>query len=448
MEVGSCKIQQGFSCLFPTVAMYTEMPTHYAFELFGARRRYKEIKSKQKVSSSVDIFLGDFDYDGPTEYLFDLGGGTPTVGSTVILQNLSLTAQKTESELESRFPGVNDLFKTKLLRVTPADTECIKSFDCSGMNRALIASNCLVANTLGSLVRARYTNFLLCVPREMDSSELSKILKAYLPPKEDPFIGVQIVSEGLQEGVAQAGQFANLYLQGAKETTLTQFLEEHREIIKKALKAEGIFFQPSLRWVSGNPDPDEEAIQPDLIVRRQDGTWWIIDFKLPLLNKTSVTAGGHRRRRFIHTIADGIAQLHNYREYFDYPSNREVAESIFQEEIQDPNLMLVVGSSENVDLTEVNEAKRALKPIDILDYDTLIRLSIANIRALGQLGYWSEAVKADHAAARKASTTPSRSVVSLTRITPSVLAVSTQFPPLASEYVEVRQLSIARTSYR
>ncbi len=159
---------------------------------------------------------------------------------------------------------------------------------------------------------------------------------------------------------------------------MTQFLEDHADIIKKALKAEKIFFQRSLPWEEGNPDPKEKAIQPDMIVRRMDGTWWIIDFKLPLLNEPSITTGGHRRRRFVYTVADGVAQLHNYREYFDYQSNRRFAAATLGDEIRDPQLMLIVGSSENVDLTEVNEAKRALKPIDIMDYDTLIRLSLAD----------------------------------------------------------------------
>jgi hypothetical protein len=106
-------------------------------------------------------------------------------------------------------------------------------------------------------------------------------------------------------------------------------------------------------------------------------TAFVIDFKLPLLSKTSVTTGGHRRRRFIYTISDGIAQLHNYHEYFEYDANRRSGAAKLGEEIRDPKLMLVVGTSENVNLTEANEPKRALKPIDIVDYDTLIRLSLA-----------------------------------------------------------------------
>jgi hypothetical protein len=216
------------------------------------------------------------------------------------------------------------------------------------------------------------------VPADIESPELSEALRQVITTRLGELPGVLLVREGLQESVAQAGQFANLYLQGAQETTLTSFLEDHSDIIKQALQASSISFQPDLIWYEGNPDPDEEAIQPDVILRREDGSWLIVDFKLPLLNKESITSGGHRRRRFTYTVADGIAQLHNYREFFDYDANRQNASARLGGEVRDPQLMLVVGTSENVDLTEVDEAMRALKPIDIVDYDTLIRLAIAN----------------------------------------------------------------------
>jgi hypothetical protein len=218
----------------------------------------------------------------------------------------------------------------------------------------------------------------VAVPRDIEAQELSGVLRELAGDDPNYLPGVQIVEQGQQESIVQAGQFANLYLQGLQEATLTQFIEDHFDIIKYALDADQIFFQLNLPWREGNPDPTEEAIQPDIIMRRKDGTWFIIDFKLPLLTKASVTTGGHRRRRFIHTIADGIAQLHNYREYFDYKANRREAFTRLREEVQEPQLMIIVGTSENVDLTEVDEAMRALKPIDIVDYDTLIRLFLAN----------------------------------------------------------------------
>jgi len=237
--------------------------------------------------------------------------------------------------------------------------------------------NCLVANSLGNVVRARYINLFLVIPAELESQEAINALRELVRIQGD-LPGVQIVSRGHQEAIAQAGQLANLYLRGVHETVLTQFLEEHSEIIQRALGAKQIFFQPLLAWHEGNEDPSEAAIQPDIIMRRSDGQWFIIDFKLPLLTKSTITTGGHKRRRFIYTVADGVAQLHNYRVFFEYRTNREAAVSVLGDEVRDAQLILIVGTSENVDLTEVDEAMRPLKPVEILDYDTLIRMSVAN----------------------------------------------------------------------
>jgi hypothetical protein len=365
--------------LFPTVIVFTKTPTLYAFELFGARRRYRPLRTKLHEVSSSDVFLGDFKYDGPTSYLITFEPGSDAKRGTADLRRLALSSRRTLDALEARFPGVLNLFPTHLLQVGVSnDVRCTKSFDGSRLAQPLLISNCLITNTLDSIVRARFTNLLVAVPRDIEAQELSGVLRELAGDDPNYLPGVQIVEQGQQESIVQAGQFANLYLQGLQETTLTQFIEDHFEIIKYALNADQIFFQLNLPWRERNPDPTEEAIQPDIIMRQKDGTWFIIDFKLPLLTKASVTTGGHRRRRFIHTIADGIAQLHNYREYFDYKANRREAFTRLREEVQEPQLMIIVGTSENVDLTEVDEAMRALKPIDIVDYDTLIRLFLAN----------------------------------------------------------------------
>lgn len=377
LRSGTLEAPDGWLYLFPTVSLFTKTHTHYTFELFGARRRYADLRSKVHNALSFNDLLGDFEYDGPTAYTLSFEASESRAAPRVF-SHLALAAQRTLSALDSRFPGVADLYPTKLIRVVEDEVECIKSVDGSGLNGVLLIDDCLITNSLGPLVRARYTNLFFAIPADVGHQELSEALNQLIAAGSSQPPGVLLVRQGHQESVAQAGQFANLYLQGAKETTLTQFLEDHSDIIRRALRASNIFFQPDLLWYEGNSDPDEEAIQPDIILRRQDGTWLIIDFKLPLLHKGSITTGGHRRRRFTYTTADGVAQLHNYREFFEYEANRSSAVAKLSGEVRDPQLMLVVGTSENINLTEVNEAMRALKPIDIVDYDTLIRLAIVN----------------------------------------------------------------------
>ena len=111
-----------------------------------------------------------------------------------------------------------------------------------------------------------------------------------------------------------------------------------------------------------------------MMVKGRDSLWRIVDFKLPLLNRKNVTRGGHRRRRFIDSIAEGISQLYNYHDYFTHEDNVTAAVARLGERVRDPSLTLVVGTSENVDAEEVGQALRAYKAVDIIDYDTLVKL--------------------------------------------------------------------------
>ena len=378
IKVGTLRPPKGEVFLFPTTVVFTRTQTHYVVELFGARRRWGALKSKLHEAPSFSLIMEDFEYDGPTAYLFVArpASGPKGLGS---FKNIAFTAQRTLDELEERFPGLRGLFKTQI-RFAPEATECIKWFgQANDLNFPLMIANCLVTNSLGNMVRARYIDLFLAIPAELEYQEVVNALQNLVTAQDD-VPGVQVVTQGHQEAIAQAGQLANLYLRGVQETTLTQFLEDHSEIIQRALDAEQIFFQPLIAWHEGNSDPTEEGIQPDIIMRRSDGEWFIIDFKLPLLAKASITAGGHKRRRFIYTVADGVAQLHNYRVFFEYDANRKAAAANLGEEVRDVQLMLIVGTSENVDLTEVDEAMRPLKPMNILDYDTLIRMSVAKFR--------------------------------------------------------------------
>ena len=194
----------------------------------------------------------------------------------------------------------------------------------------------------------------------------------------DQLMGVAVIPVGDLEAIQLAAEFASLYMQDVQETTLSQFLTNHEEVIKRAFSADRVFFEQSLPWLDGNPDPDEINIRPDLIARKKDGSWTVVDFKLPLLDKSRVTTGKRARRKFIYPINDGISQLFNYADYFNYQKNRDAAAAILGDQFSNPQLALVVGTDENVNLTEVDEAKRSYKPVDIIGYDMLIRLYLNN----------------------------------------------------------------------
>jgi hypothetical protein len=188
------------------------------------------------------------------------------------------------------------------------------------------------------------------------------------------FRGVQVVSYGDQEAAQVATEFMSLYLQGVSEPTVTGFLERHAQVIERAFNADRVFYQPNLQWREGNPDPSEESIQPDVLLRRPDGTWVVLEFKLPLLDKRNLTKGGHRRRRFVDAVSEGIAQLFNYSDYFSFAANRAVAYGKLGDCPKNPELVLVIGNSENIEPEAVRQAQRSHGSFTLVDYDSFIRL--------------------------------------------------------------------------
>lgn len=279
-------------------------------------------------------------------------------------------------QLEKRFPGFATLAPGSQLQsfmtgfsVLPIDAQFL---------RTLALKRCYLASNAGTVVRPRYIKFLFAESREADVQEFTEDLGQHMNIPDDELMGVRAVPEGRLEALLLAAGFASLYLQDVEETTLTQFLSNHQEAIERAFAADSVFFEQTLPWIDGDHDNDETSIRPDIIARRKAGSWLIIDFKLPLLDKSRITTGKRARRKFIYTVNDGISQLFRYAEYFNSPANQATAAETLGETISDPNLALVVGTSENVDLAEVDQAKRSYKPIDIIDYDTLIRLSLAN----------------------------------------------------------------------
>lgn len=81
-----------------------------------------------------------------------------------------------------------------------------------------------------------------------------------------------------------------------------------------------------------------------------------------------------KRRRFIHSIEDGIAQLAHYREFLAIPANAAEAQRKYGIVFGDPGCGLIVGNYENMKIQSLQEARRRFPAFEILDYDTLLQL--------------------------------------------------------------------------
>jgi hypothetical protein len=149
-------------------------------------------------------------------------------------------------------------------------------------------------------------------------------------------------------------------------------------MLRNALGATNHYYEPMLPWVVKPAGVDREAINPDMLLQRPDGFWDIVDFKTAALDRKNLTKGGHARRRFIDYVYEGLARLANYAEYFSFPANAAFAHQKYGVQVSAPRLILIVGSIENCDPSEIQQALRAHPNAQLFDYDTLLRAYIAS----------------------------------------------------------------------
>jgi len=233
--------------------------------------------------------------------------------------------------------------------------------------QSCFVENSALINTDGNLFRCKNILHLIIVRRTIKSPELRDLMNHITSGHEVK--GVHTVPNEDAEAVAIAGHLQSLYLSpGLRETTIGDFLSAYPEILKHGLGASSY-----LRWLEHDGTVEEEAINPDLLVGRLDGQFDIYDLKTAALDRLNITKGKRNRRRFIDYVNEGIAQLANYRRYFEFEKNREHAFQKYGVLINNPGLVLVVGNWDNSKVQEIKEAALPLHNISLIDFDTLVQ---------------------------------------------------------------------------
>jgi hypothetical protein len=110
---------------------------------------------------------------------------------------------------------------------------------------------------------------------------------------------------------------------------------------------------------------------PDFLLEHvTDGYCDILDIKLP---DKKLLAGRDERRRFSYEVEDAIAQVSEYREYFNDPSNRENIEKTHGIKIYKPNILVLVGDSTNIDVEELIRIRDRRKDGEVITYSDIVR---------------------------------------------------------------------------
>lgn len=357
---------------FPQMMIMTTLPNHFAVELVGGRRFNRKLKVIKRKLENPDIYFGQFDYPPEAKPVIILGGG---------IGYMAVITASARQELDRRFPGITDKYPATLASVA-LDAGPALRFP-SDANYVCV-HNALLANALEGMVRIRHVRYALLIAKHTKPAEYRSYLEKELSVSNGSgLIAAELIPDGKAEAVLRAAQFANIYLMNQlHETSIGSFIDQHREILLSALKAQDLISEPYLRWVVPSADPNELAVNPDLFVRRADGYWDMYDLKLALLNRKDLTTGKRNRRRFVTTIEDGIAQLAHYRDFLSIPEHATLAKEKYGVTFDRPRFVLVVGNYENANAERIADARRRFPDLELIDYDSLLQLYLMHEDAL------------------------------------------------------------------
>lgn len=356
LDSNGCKV------LYPNILLVTNCSGYYVAEFVGATEKFEQLLLKKHEEKSIYRYLSQFD-DSEPDPLIRLDGASNG------MRFLCLAHDADFDGIKNRFPQI-ELYGSKLNRIGGHGSTI--SF---GENFvSCMIENCILINRKESVFRCKSILSAYIVKSSICKTQLLELFTD--TTRDNQVKGVHTVGNS-EHRLVVGGQLQSMFLfPNLRETTIGEFIKLHPEVVKDAFKTDHFVYEPYLDWLEHDGTCPDKAINPDLLVKRSDGYYDIYDLKTALLDKKSVTKASRNRRRFIDYVEEGISQLANYREYFEYPKNAALAKQKYGIEVNAPRLVLVVGSFENVDIDEVNQACRKYRNVDVIDYDTVFQMFI------------------------------------------------------------------------
>lgn len=345
---------------YPNILLVTNCSGYYVAEFIGASEKFESFSVKIHKEKSIYRYLSQFDDEEPDPAI-------TLQGANSIIRFLCLAHDADFESIKERFPQI-DLYGSKLNRVGGRGSTL-------GFNEnfvSCIIENCLLVNKSESIFRCKSILSASIVKSSVSKIQLIDLFTS--TTHENDIKGIYTVADADAKLVI-GKQLQSMFLfPNLRETTIGEFIIRHPDIVKKAFKTNHFEYEPYLEWVQHDGTCEDKAINPDLLIKREDGFYDIYDLKTALLDRKKITKADRKRRQFIDYVGQGICQLANYREYFEYPENAALAKLKYGIEVNDPKLVLIVGSWENVDTDEVNQACRQYKNVSVVDYDTLCHM--------------------------------------------------------------------------
>lgn len=361
--------------LFPKILLLVRTPNHYIGELIGVNPLYTGLIVKKYKEDSIDKYFYQFSNQEEKKSSLNINGS---------FQNLTLAVNYQEELINKRFGSFYKNDRKMHFHNT------MKPIGFGEHFLSCFFDNVTVINYDNNVHRIKNINFAIAINKNIDENIFKNSLSQYVSSHIIRFTnnilhfysfpGLYIAKDKAISSLFLSGQFANVYFSDLRETLIGEFIKHHPQIILDSIGHNKLLYEPSFKWIEGNPNPQIQEINPDLMLQREDGFYDIVDLKNPKFDKSNITKGIPSRRRFIDYVDEAITQLANYERYFRFPKNQEYAFSKYGIQVKDPKLYLIVGNYENTSKKDVEDAAYKFNMLEekyiILDYDTIYSLYI------------------------------------------------------------------------
>jgi hypothetical protein len=332
LKEGRLASVDGKIALYPTMLVCTHAGDFHIAEFFGATEEYRGLQLFRRKQSSYAEYIGQFQDIDTSEPLLAY---KDCIGMRV--SNLTFRHALDIDEARRRFPALGRM-GFEVVRVN--SSSCLIHLESV---RDISFQNTMFVHAQGPIYRGKYILELVVIDKRLTKSQLQTCLTEIIGANMNDNTPAGVIGCDPNETAAYeiAGHLQSLVLTPhLHETTIGQFFNQHPDLIAKAFNASDYRYEPSFPWLIKQEGNTDTAINPDLMIKREDGCFDIVDFKTALLAKKSLTKGERRRRRFIDAVNEGIAQLAHYADFFRVPEHQVYAKDAYGIELDNPGQYL------------------------------------------------------------------------------------------------------------
>lgn len=355
---------------YPTTILCVESEGRLlSVELLGLTKKRVSLKVKKRDNISVrELTLIDGGIDVELSCF--------NAGSRSSISNIMFSDKESMGLHDSQGNTLSRKFETRFVLGGPLTH--LMGF--SKQSKSCLVSECMLSYVKNNIYRLRYIHQLMMFNSELNEDEIISDMDSFIESENDEVFGVHYFSDEKELPWVKASYLMNLVLNDKiHETTIGDYLNDHSDILLKALGYKKIVYEPSLKWLEKTSDNPDIYINPDALLQREDGFYDICDFKKGLAKRKSLTKDERKRRRFVDEVNEGLAQLDNYEEYFTYALNAQHAIERFNVNVLSPMKILIIGNIENAKQDEIKQSLRGRSNVLVVDYDSLVASYIGAI---------------------------------------------------------------------